>query len=100
MDNLRESLDSTTREASSVREALAEAKAGVSITKEALQQAQVPRVGLGVYTFPVRPASASLSFGAGTNGITRFVVVFYFRRDFGQAPSHPKMSNVVHSSAL
>lgn len=40
-ENLRASVDATAREASSAREALAEAKAGLSITKEALQQAQV-----------------------------------------------------------
>lgn len=40
---LRESLDSSKREASSTREALAETRAGLDVTKEALQQAQVRR---------------------------------------------------------
>lgn len=42
-DRLRASLDSTAKEMSQARETLAEAKGGLSITGEALQQAQVRR---------------------------------------------------------
>lgn len=49
-DSFRESLDSAAKEASSAREALAEAKVGLSITGEALRQAQVRRLfgGAGI----------------------------------------------------